>query len=157
MYLIIIYIILSIFVAFGIILYLLSNQKYILINESIVKKESEKLYKNDFPNKTIKDIEREIEIIADKLIDNQETNRYTERLREKAEKDYKIKILQKLCLENAKIVNYKNKKMKAKVKFRDFNEEYYMLMDMKVVSRGRIFLNSYKILKNRIRIKKETF
>ena len=47
--------------------------------------------------------------------------------------------------------------MKAKVKFRDFNDEYYMLMDMKVVSKGRIFLNSYKVLKNRIRIKKETF
>ena len=157
MYLIIIYIILSIFVAFGIVLYLLSNQKYNLKNESILKKESEEQYKKDFPNKSIKDVEREIEIIADKLVDNQETNRYTENLRQKAKKDYKIKILKKLCLDNAKIVNYKNKKMKAKVKFRDFNDEYYMLMDMKVVSKGRIFLNSYKILKNRIRIKKETF
>ena len=157
MYLIIIYIILSIFVAFGIVLYLFSNQKYNLRNESVLKKQSEEQYKKDFPNKSIKDIEREIEIIADKLVDNQETNRYTENLREKAKKDYKIKILKKLCLDNAKIVNYKNKKMKAKVKFRDFNDEYYMLMDMKVVSKGRIFLNSYKVLKNRIRIKKETF
>lgn len=157
MYLIVIYIILSIFISFGIILYLLSNQKYHLTNESILKKESEEQYKKDFPNKSIKDIEREIEIIADKLVYNQETNRYTANLREKAKYDYKIKILKKLCLDNAKIINYKNKKMKAKVKFRDYNDEYYMLMDMKVVSRGRIFLNSYKVLKNRIRIKKETF
>jgi len=157
MYLMVIYVILSIFVAFGIVLYLLANQKYILTNESILKKESENLYEKDFPSKSVKEIEREIEIIADKLLYNQETNRYTEKLRQKAKKDYKVKILRKLCLDNAKIINYKNKKMKAKVKFKDYNEEYYMLMDMKVVSKGRIFLNSYKILKNRIRIKKETF
>ena len=157
MYLIVIYIILSIFIAFGIALYLFTNQKYNLKKDSVVEQEYKNLYRQDFPSKSIKDIEREIEIIADKLIENQQTNRYTERLREKAKNDYKIRILKKLCLDNAKIINYKNKKMKAKVKFKDFNDEYYMLMDMKVVSKGRIFLNSYKVLKNRIIIKKETF
>ena len=87
--------ILSIFVAFGVVLYLLANQKYILTNESILKKESENLYEKDFPSKSVKEIEREIEIIADKLLYNQETNRYTEKLRQKAKKDYKVKILRK--------------------------------------------------------------
>lgn len=153
---IVIYIILLILITLGVILYLVENQKYNLKNDSIVRKEAEELYKKDFPNKEIIDLEKELETVADKLIFNEQTNRYTEKLRQKAKNDYKIKIIKKLCLDNAKIVNYKNKKMKAKVKFKDFKEEYNMLMDIRVVSKGKIFLKSYKILKNRIKIKEET-
>ena len=153
----IIYFIVSIFISFSIIIILLVNQRYKLKSGSLIQKGIEDSYNKDFPNKKIEDLEKEIQIVADKLIENQKTNRYTENLREKAQKDYKIKILKKLCLDDAKIVNYRNKKMKAKVKFKDYDEEYYMLMNLKLVSKGRIFLNSYKILKNRIKIKEETF
>ena len=157
MYIVIIYLIIAIFITFFIVLSLLVNQKYRMKSNSLVKRRAENLYSKDFPDKKIEDLEKEIEIIADKLIDYQQTNRYTENLREKAKKDYKIKILKKLCLDDAKIVNYRNKKMKAKVKFKDYDEEYYMLMNLNIVNKGRIFLNSYKILKSRIKIKEETF
>ena len=62
-------------------------------NESIIAKEAEENYLKDFPKYTIKDLKIEIEKIADILIENQESNRYTDILREKVKKDYRIKAI----------------------------------------------------------------
>ena len=156
MYQIIIVVATSIIISFLFILYLLENQKYKMNKKSIVEEEAEKLYINDYKLQNISDLERQIRIVTKRFINFKDCNRYTLRLVNKAKKDKKIDKIKNLLLEEIKILKYRNNKLKTKVKFQNANSEYFLLMKMKTVFNGRIFLKSYKILENRIKIKEET-
>ena len=156
MYQIIIVVATSIIISFLFILYLLENQKYKMNKKSIVEEEAEKLYINDYKLQNISDLERQIRIVTKRFINFKDCNRYTLRLVNKAKKDKKINKIKNLLLEEIKILKYRNNKLKTKVKFKNTDSEYFLLMKMKTVFNGRIFLKSYKILENRIKIKEET-
>lgn len=156
MYQIIIVVATSIIISFLFILYLLENQKYKMNKKSIVEEEAEKLYINDYKLQNISDLERQIRIVTKRFINFKDCNRYTLRLVNKAKKDKKIDKIKNLLLEEIKILKYRNNKLKTKVKFKNTDSEYFLLMKMKTVFNGRIFLKSYKILENRIKIKEET-
>lgn len=153
MYQIIILIITAIIISFIIILYLVENQKYKVNEGSIIEKKAKELYVKEYPNTDIKDLERQIRIVAERFVDFKDSNRYTGRLVQKAKGDYKVKKIKKLLLDDIKIINYHNKSLKARVRFKDLNSEYFFIMKMKTVYSGRIFLRSYKILKNNIKNK----
>ena len=156
MYQIIIVVATSIIISFLFILYLLENQRYKMNKKSIVEEEAEKLYINDYKLQNISDLERQIRIVTKRFINFKDCNRYTLRLVNKAKKDKKIDKIKNLLLEEIKILKYRNNKLKTKVKFKNTDSEYFLLMKMKTVFNGRIFLKSYKILENRIKIKEET-
>ena len=156
MYQIIIVVVTSIIISFLFILYLLENQRYKMNKKSIVEEEAEKLYINDYKLQNISDLERQIRIVTKRFINFKDCNRYTLRLVNKAKKDKKIDKIKNLLLEEIKILKYRNNKLKTKVKFKNTDSEYFLLMKMKTVFNGRIFLKSYKILENRIKIKEET-
>ena len=156
MYQIIIVVVTSIIISFLFILYLLENQRYKMNKKSIVEEEAEKLYINDYKLQNISDLERQIRIVTKRFINFKDCNRYTLRLVNKAKKDKKIDKIKNLLLEEIKILKYRNNKLKTKVKFKNTDSEYFLLMKMKRVFNGRIFLKSYKILENRIKIKEET-
>lgn len=156
MYQIIIVVVTSIIISFLFILYLLENQRYKMNKKSIVEEEAEKLYINDYKLQNISDLERQIRIVTKRFINFKDCNRYTLRLVNKAKKDKKINKIKNLLLEEIKILKYRNNKLKTKVKFKNTDSEYFLLMKMKTVFNGRIFLKSYKILENRIKIKEET-
>ena len=156
MYQIIIVVVTAIIISFLFILYLLDNQRYKMNKKSIVEEEAEKLYINDYKLQNISDLERQIRIVTKRFINFKDCNRYTLRLVNKAKKDKKIDKIKNLLLEEIKILKYRNNKLKTKVKFKNTDSEYFLLMKMKTVFNGRIFLKSYKILENRIKIKEET-
>lgn len=116
-------------------------------NESIIAKEAEENYLKDFPKYTIKDLKIEIEKIADILIDNQESNRYTDILREKVKKDYRIKAIKDLIPENVELMKYNKKTLRARVEYNDYNYTYFLVLDMEPVTKGRVFVNDYYIFK----------
>ena len=49
----------------------------------------------------------------------------------------------------SKIINYKDKKLKAKVNYILDNNEYSLIFDMITVNRGRVFLKKYNLMKQR--------
>ena len=114
---------------------------------SALSKEAEEKYLKQFPNYTIKDLKLEIEKIADILVDNQESNRYTEVLRQKAKNDDKIKRLKDTVIQDVDIMKYNRGILKAKVKYKDFENEYSLVLNMNTVTRGRVFLNNYYVFK----------
>ena len=146
---IIIAVILAIIVAFSLIMRDVKNAKYNVKDESELSKEAEKKYLKEFPDYTIFKLKSEIETIADILVDNQESNRYTELLREKASKDEKVKSLKDAVIEDVDIVRYNKGNLKAKVKYRDYKYKYSMVLNLSTVSRGRVFLNNYLVYKER--------
>lgn len=144
----IIILIISIFVAFSFILNEYNAGKY-NVNNGILEENSLENYKKDYPNKDVDDLKVEIEKIADRLIDNLESNRYTDKVREKAKKDKRIKLLKNEIADDVKIINYKDKKLKAKVNYILDNNEYSLIFDMITVNRGRVFLKKYNLMKQR--------
>lgn len=146
---IIIAISLALIIAFGLIIRDIKNAKYNVKDESEIKKEAEEKYLKEFPDYTIFRLKSEIETIADILVDNQESNRYTELLRKKASKDEKIKCLKDAVVEDIDIVRYNKGNLKAKVKYKDYDYKYSMVLNLSTVSRGRVFLNNYLVYKER--------
>lgn len=144
----IIILIISIFVAFSFILHEYNAGKY-NVNNGILEESSLENYKKDYPNKDVDDLKVEIEKIADRLIDNLESNRYTDKVREKAKNDKRIKLLKNEIADDVKIINYKDKKLKAKVNYILDNNEYSLIFDMITVNRGRVFLKKYNLMKQR--------
>ena len=144
----IIILIISIFVAFSFILHEYNAGKY-NVNNDILEESSLENYKKDYPNKDVDDLKVEIEKIADRLIDNLESNRYTDKVREKGKNDKRIKLLKNEIADDVKIINYKDKKLKAKVNYILDNNEYSLIFDMITVNRGRVFLKKYNLMKQR--------
>ena len=140
---------LALIIAFGLIIRDVKNAKYNVKDESKIGKEAEERYLEEFPDYTIFKLKSEIEKIADILVDNQKSNRYTEILREKAAKDEKVKKLKNAVMEDVDIVKYNKGNLKAKVKYKDYDYKYSMVLNLSTVSRGRVFLNNYLIYKER--------
>ncbi len=118
------------------------------------EKEGLKNYQKDYPNKKIKDLKLEIEEIANRLVDNQSSNRYTERLREKAYYDKDIQKLNDEFVDKVRIVKYNDKKLRAKIDYIIEDKKYSLLFDMVTVSTGRVFLKKYNILKENASLEK---
>jgi hypothetical protein len=106
-------------------------------------------YKRDYPEKSIDELKLEIEHIVTMLMENLESNRYTERIREKANKDKKINLIRDEFADNIKIVNYNNKSLKARVDYYVGKDEYNLILDMKTVKKGKVFLNKYYLLRQK--------
>ena len=113
-------------------------------------KEGLRNYQRDYPNKKIKDLKNEIEEVANRLVDNQNCNRYTENLRERASEDESLQMLNNEFVDNVDILKYKDKKLQAKVDYLVDDNKYSLIFDMITVSTGRVFLKKYKLLQDRM-------
>ena len=112
-------------------------------------KQGIKNYRKDYPEKRIRDLKSDIEEVANRLVENEECNRYTENLRKKASKDKDIKRLSNEFVDDVKILKYKDKKLRAKVDYLLDDKKYSLLFDMDTVSKGKVFLRKYNILKEK--------
>jgi hypothetical protein len=117
-------------------MYQLSTNKYNFSNEKIGIEN----YKHDYP---------EIEHVANMLLENTESSRYTERIREKANKDKKIRLIKNEFADSVEIVDYNNKFLKAKVNYYVGKYKYNLILDMKTVTKGKVFLNKYSLLRQK--------
>ena len=142
----------SLIVIFSIIIHDVKNNEYDVKEKSEIGKEAEEKYLKEFPNYTIFSLKSEIEKIADILVDNQSSNRYTELLREKASKDEKVQKLKDAVMEDIDILKYNKGNLKAKIKYRDYDYNYSMVFNLSTVARGRVFLNNYLVYKEKIAV-----
>lgn len=140
--------IVSVFAVFGFILHQYNTGKY-NVNNGFFEKNSIENYKKDYPNKSIEDLKVEIEKIADRLMADQDSNRYTNKMKEKFQNDRRIEPLRDQFIDNVKIMNYQDKKLKAKVNYIVENDEYSLIFDMITVNRGRVFLKKYNLMKQK--------
>lgn len=125
-----------------------NSGKYKMQNNSKeIEEELIKEFESKYPNKTAKDLKIEIEKISDMLLCNEESNRYTYRIQEKASKDIKLNKFRKTIVDSVNLLNFKGNKLKAQVNFLDKNNEYTIIMYMDVVARGRVFLKKYKTMR----------
>ena len=111
-----------------------------------------KRFENEYPNKTAKDLKVEIEKISDMLLGNEESNRYTYRLQEKASNDRKLDKIRTIIPDNVSLLTLKDHKLKAQVNYLNENKEYTIIMYMNVVAKGRVFLKKYKTMKREVEI-----
>lgn len=144
----IIILILSILGAFSFIFYQFKMGKY-NIEGGYLEKIGIEEFKKDYPEKSIEELKIEIEHVASLLMENVESNRYTDRMREKVSHDKRINFIKDEFADSVDIVNYKNKFLKAKVNYIVGKNEYNLILDMRTVNKGRIFLNKYFLLKQR--------
>ena len=93
----------------------------------------------------------EIEKISDMLLGNEESNRYTYRLQRKASLDSKLDIIRNAVPDSVSILDLKGNNLKAQVNYLNKNNEYTIIMYMKIVARGRVFLTKYKIMKRLVK------
>ncbi len=142
----------SLIVIFSIIIHDVKNNEYDVKEKSEIGKEAEEKYLKEFPNYTIFSLKSEIEKIADILVDNQSSNRYTELLREKASKDEKVQKLKGAVMEDIDILKYNKGNLRAKIKYRDYDYNYSMVFNLSTVARGRVFLNNYLVYKEKIAV-----
>lgn len=136
-------------IVLALVLHDIKNVEYKVKDESELKKEAEEKYLSEFPDYTLFSLKSEIEKIADILIDNQPSNRYTELLREKAAKDEKVQELKNAAAQDVDIIKYNKGNLKAKVEFKDYDYNYSMILNLSTVARGRVFLNNYTVLKQK--------
>lgn len=140
--------IVSILAVFGFILHQYNTGKY-NVNNGFFEQNSIENYEKDYPNKSIEDLKVEIEKIADRLMEDQDSNRYTNKMKEKFQNDRRIEPLRDQFIDNVKIMNYQDKKLKAKVNYIIENDEYSLIFDMITVNRGRVFLKKYNLMKQK--------
>ena len=120
-------------------------------NNQKLKSQSQR-FENEYPHKTAKDLKIEIEKISDMLLGNEESNRYTYRLQEKASNDRKLERIRKIIPDNVSLLTLKDHKLKAQVNYLNENKEYTIIMYMDVVAKGRVFLKKYKTMKREVEI-----
>lgn len=139
----------SILMALAFILYQNNIGKYKLkyTGENQIEEENFDRFQKDFPEKDIDSLKIEIERISDMLLDNQESNRYTYKIQQKAKNDYKLEAFRKEIPDSVEILNYKKGKLKAQVNYVLGQTEYTLIMYMNIVRKGRIFLKNYKSMK----------
>ena len=87
------------------------------------------------------------------MIAGEESNRYTELLRRKAQKDVRVQELKDAIVENVELVKYVGDVLKARIKYKDYDYEYALILSFSTVTAGRVFLNSYFIFKNKMIMK----
>ena len=145
-------IILGLFSIFGLLIYDMRRGKY-KVNDSILAQEAETKYGILYPDKSIEDLKNEIEKVAELLMAGEESNRYTELLRRKAQKDTRMQELKDAVVENVELIKYVGDVLKAKIRYKDYDYEYTLILSFSTVTAGRVFLNSYFIFKNNMMIK----
>lgn len=113
--------------------------------KSILSAEAEEKYLKEFSENNIKDLKIQIEKVADMLISGDESNRYTENLRKRAQKDEQIIALKNAVVEKVELIKYTGDDLKARINYKDYNNKYSMILSMNTVVKGRVFLNNYFI------------
>lgn len=144
------FIIIGLFILFGFLINDIRKGRYKVSSESILAKEAEDKYGVLYPENSITDLKNEIEKVADLLIWGEESNRYTEALRQKAIKDERIKEIKDSVTENVELIKYVDDILKARIKYKDFENEFTLILSMSTVTAGRVFLNDYFVFKNKI-------
>ena len=51
---------------------------------------------------------------------------------------------------NVELIKYVDNNLKARIKYKDFNNVYTLILSFNTVSKGRIFLNKYFVFKKKI-------
>lgn len=144
------FIIIGLFILFGFLIKDIRNGQYEVGKDSILSKEAENKYGILYPDNSISELKDEIEKIAELLIAGEESNRYTEILRQKAIEDERIKEIKDTVVENVELIKYVDNNLKARIKYKDFNNVYTLILSFNTVSKGRIFLNKYFVFKKKI-------
>lgn len=143
------FIIIGLFILFGFLIDDIRKGRY-TVKDSILAKEAEGKYGVEYPESSITDLKDEIEKIAELLIAGEESNRYTELLRIKAEKDDRIQEIGGAVTENVELVKFVDDVLKARIKYKDYENEYTLILSFSTVTAGRVFLNDYFVFKNKI-------
>ena len=144
------FIIIGLFILFGFLIKDIKNGQYEVGKDSILSKEAENKYGILYPDNSISELKDEIEKIAELLIAGEESNRYTEILRQKAIEDERIKEIKDTVVENVELIKYVDNNLKARIKYKDFDNVYTLILSFNIVSKGRIFLNKYFVFKKKI-------
>lgn len=110
-----------------------------------------KQFESKYPNKSGNDLKIEIEKISDMLLDNEESNRYTAKLQRRARKDYRLDKIRKTIPDSVNLLEFKDNDLKAQVNYIDQDSEYTIIMYMKLVAKGRVYLKNYKTMKRTVR------
>lgn len=149
MELLIIIILTSILMTLVFVLYQTNIGKYKIksCGKNISEEESLANFQRDFPEKDMNFLKIEIEKISDMLLDNEESNRYTYKIQEKAKNDYKLDEFRNEIADSVEILDYKKGKLKAQVNYLLGKTEYTLIMYMDIVKKGRVFLKNYKSMK----------
>ena len=147
------FIIIALFVLFGLLIRDIRNGQY-KVKDSILSKEAEEKYGNLFPKNTIDDLKDEIEKIAELLSSGHESNRYTELLRQKAINDIRMNKIKDAVVENVELVKFVDDNLKASIKYKDYENEYTLILSFNTVTSGRVFLIKYFIFMNKIEYEK---
>lgn len=143
------FIIIGLFILFAFLISDIRKGRY-KVNDSILSQEAEDKYGILHPENSINDLKDEIEKVAELLIAGEESNRYTELLRQKAQNDERIQEISDAVSENVELVKYVNDVLKARIKYRDYENEYTLILSFSIVTAGRVFLNNYFVFKNKI-------
>lgn len=146
------FIIIGLFVLFGLLINDIRKGRY-KVEDSIISQEAEDKYGILFPEKSIDELKNEIEKIAELLITGEDSNRYAEILRDKAKNDIRIQEINNAVIENVELVKYVNDILKARIKYKDYDNEYTLILSLSPVTSGRLFLNDYFVFKNKIEVK----
>ena len=75
--------------------------------------------------------------------------RMKNKMKEKFQNDRRIEPLRNQFIDDVKIMNYQDKKLRAKVNYIVENDEYSLIFDMITVNRGRVFLKKYNLMKQK--------
>ena len=149
------FIILTVFVIFGFLIRDIRNGQYeVKDNNSILAKEDK--YEGLYPENSIEELKNEIEKIAELLVAGEESNRYTELLRRKAINDTRMKKIKDSVTENVELVKYVDDNLKARIKYRDYENEYTLILSFNTVATGRVFLTKYFVFKNKLELENVT-
>ena len=143
------FIIIGLFILFGFLINDIRHGQY-KVSGSFLTKEAEDKYEMLYPEKSIEALKDEIEKISELLILGEESNRYTEVLRRKAENDERIQELKSAIVENVELVKYVNEILKARIRYKDYDNEYTLILSFSTVTSGRVFLNDYFVFKNKV-------
>ena len=146
-----VFIVIGIFLVFAIIIKDIKNGKY-KVEDSILEKEAEEKYGKLYPEHSIEDLKNEIEKIVEIFVAGEESNRYTETLRQKAQNDERIQEINDAIIENVELVKYVDDVLKARVKYKNYEYEYTLILSFGTVTGGRVFLNDYFVFKNKIEV-----
>lgn len=108
---------------------------------------AEEKYLLEFPKRDSEKLKYEVGKIAELLVGNQESNRYTNYLRKKVSQNKIIKQIQNSKETEINILSYDNNKMKAEITYKNLVKEYSLVLDMNTVSQGRLFVRDFNIRK----------
>ena len=147
------FVIIGVFIMFGFIIKDIRNGQY-SVKDSLLEKEAEDKYGILYPENSISELKDEIEKIAELLAAGEESNRYTELLRQKAINDLRMKKINDSVVENVELVKFVDNNLKARIKYKDFENEYTLILSFNTVTAGRVFLTKYFVFMNKLELEK---